>query len=322
MKIENKDVIQSYILTTAKYSYSVVEKRILYRIVESLQELTFGQKLNDHISVSINLFYDHDFTLKVSTLLNGEEDQNYGRVKDALLALNKKTITVEDGEKWQTFNIIERPEITFRSGFVKFRLSPFMARAFLNYSKGFSKFELETAFSFENIYAMRFYELLSNQKIPITYTFDKMKAMFCISDKYKKNGDFVRFVIDAVKKELDKKSPYSFEYSIIKRGKLFYAIKFFPVKIGENRDPKLERKSLQSRSSITWDLDINIIKYLKMNYNFTDKEIKNNTEVFSTASKKMDDLMFFLSDLKRKASEKKNPKGWLINALKKQISQN
>ena len=36
MKINNKELIQSYILTTAKYDYSVYEKRILYRIVEQL----------------------------------------------------------------------------------------------------------------------------------------------------------------------------------------------------------------------------------------------------------------------------------------------
>ena len=32
MKINNKEVLQSYILTTAKYDYSVYEKRILYKI--------------------------------------------------------------------------------------------------------------------------------------------------------------------------------------------------------------------------------------------------------------------------------------------------
>lgn len=35
--IKNKDVLQSYIVTTARYDFSVYEKRILYRIVEVLQ---------------------------------------------------------------------------------------------------------------------------------------------------------------------------------------------------------------------------------------------------------------------------------------------
>ena len=35
--ISNKDVLQSYIMTTAKYDFSVYEKRIIYRLVELAQ---------------------------------------------------------------------------------------------------------------------------------------------------------------------------------------------------------------------------------------------------------------------------------------------
>lgn len=34
MAIVNKDLIQSYIMTTAKYDFNVYEKRIIYRIVD------------------------------------------------------------------------------------------------------------------------------------------------------------------------------------------------------------------------------------------------------------------------------------------------
>ena len=51
MKINNKEVLQSYILTTAKYDYSVYEKRILYRIIEQLQSLIEGKELNKRYSL-------------------------------------------------------------------------------------------------------------------------------------------------------------------------------------------------------------------------------------------------------------------------------
>ena len=35
--VRNKDQIQSYIMTTAKYDFNVYEKRILYRLVELAQ---------------------------------------------------------------------------------------------------------------------------------------------------------------------------------------------------------------------------------------------------------------------------------------------
>lgn len=37
VKITNKDVIQSYLMTVSKYDFSVYEKRILYRLVEAMQ---------------------------------------------------------------------------------------------------------------------------------------------------------------------------------------------------------------------------------------------------------------------------------------------
>ena len=54
--IKNKEVLQSYILTTAKYDFSVYEKRILYRIIELNQNLLEGKKLNDRYQVNNTLF--------------------------------------------------------------------------------------------------------------------------------------------------------------------------------------------------------------------------------------------------------------------------
>ena len=49
MNINNKDVIQSYIMTTAKYDFSADEKRILLRLVETWQYLLEGKELKGKI---------------------------------------------------------------------------------------------------------------------------------------------------------------------------------------------------------------------------------------------------------------------------------
>ena len=36
IRITNKDVIQSYLMTVSKYNFSVYEKRIVYRLVEAM----------------------------------------------------------------------------------------------------------------------------------------------------------------------------------------------------------------------------------------------------------------------------------------------
>lgn len=321
MKVTNKDLIQSYILTTAKYDYSVYEKRILYRIIELMQEYTQGKKLNERYSITKTMFNDIDIVMPTSAFLKDENDQNYTRTKNALLSLNKKVIQYEDKEKWGAFNLIERPEVNKIGDYVCFRVSPTIAKAFLDFSKGFSKYELETAMKFESSYSMRFYELLSNQKTAINYSIENLKIMFQIENKYSKINDFFRKVIEPAKKELTEKAPFTFEYKVIKQGRKITSIRFYPIAQNEKRDKNIETKRLQKRTSPNWDLDRITINYLKENYIFSIEEIQNNIELFKEAQNKEEfDLLYFLSENKVKASDKKNPKGWIINAIKKQIN--
>jgi plasmid replication initiation protein len=71
--------------------------------------------------------------------------------------------------------------------------------------------------SFKSQFSMRFYELLSNQKTPLIYSIEQLKEMFCVTDKYERINDFIRYVVDAAKKELDEVSPYTFEYTPLKK---------------------------------------------------------------------------------------------------------
>lgn len=322
MKVTNKDLIQSYILTTAKYDYTVYEKRILYRIIELMQEYTKGKKLDSRYSVTKTMFDDIDVIMPVSAFLKDEKDQNYTRTKNALLSLNKKVIQYEDHERWGAFNLIERPEIYKVGECISFRISPTIAKAFLDFSKGFSKYELATAMEFKSEYSMRFYELLSGQKKPITYSIENLKIMFQIENKYSKVNDFFRKVIDPAKRELDKSSPYSFEYKQLKTGRKITSITFYPVYQPNNRDASIEAKKQQKNTSLRWDLDKIIIDYLKQNYVFSEEEIQNNRELFISAVNSVEfDLLYFLSEQRVNASEKKNPKGWIINSIKKQLAQ-
>lgn len=319
MKVTNKDMIQSYILTSAKYDYSVYEKRILYRLIELMQQYTQGLVLSKKYSITKTLFNDIDISMPISAFLKDEKDFNHKRAKEALLSLNKKVIEYEDKESWGAFNLIERPEVYKVGDFISFRVSPTVAKAFLDFSKGYSKYELQTAMGFESVYAMRFYELLSGQKRPISYTIESLKIMFKLEDKYKLNTDFVRYVIDIAKKELDKKSPYSFEYKLSKRGRSFHSITFTPVFQPQNRDESIEARRLKKQVSVRHDLDVLVVNYLKENYIFSDEGIKNNIELFKEAQSKMD-LLYFLSEQKITAAKKSKPQGWIIGAIKKQLN--
>lgn len=319
--INNKDVLQSYILTTAKYDFSVYEKRIIYRLVELAQcEIKGVDFRKDCRKIEHDLFGLVNITLPIRDLLNNEEDKNYTRIKDALLRLKDKSFEYEDEEIWQSISIIAFPDIKKRSSTVSFTIHPKIWDCMLDFSKGFRKYELQTAMSFESVYSMRFYELLSGQKYPLSYGFEDLKAMFQIEGKYKQVNDFLRYVVEPAKKELDEKSPYSFDYKINKTGRKYTSITLFPVYQPEHRDSDLERKDLQKQISPSWDLSKNALDYLRNGFLFTPAEIKQNMDLFKKAQSEIRDFIYFMSQVKPRANRAKNPKGYLINSIKKELN--
>ena len=321
MKISNKDVVQSYILTTAKYDFDVYEKRILYRLVEMAQKDLNGKKLDANYKIDKTLFDDRIVTMPISAFLKDESDKHYTRIKTALRKLRNKTFVYEDEKSWELIGIIEKPKIDKYSTSVEFEIQPMIWKAILSFAKGFRKYELKTAMQFDSVYAMRFYELFSGQKSPISYSIDNLKIMFNVEGKYKLVANFINRVIIPAKKELDEKAPYSFEYKLLKTGRKITSIKFYPVYISENRDEDLERKELQKKVSLNWDLDKMTIDYLKQNFHFTTAEIKSNIDIFKAADKELD-LLIELSKLKLKLKDVRNIKGYVIGTLKKILTEN
>lgn len=171
---------------------------------------------------------------------------------------------------------------------------------------------------FESVYAMRFYELVSGQESPITYNIDSLKDIFQISGKYKKVNDFIKRVVEPAKTELDRCSPYTFDYKMNKTGRAFTSVTLFPKYQSKFRDENLESHSLQKQVSLSWDLPKNVANYLKHNFEFTIDGIKNNIDLFKAAHKKID-LIQFLASIKGKVRESNNPQGYVIGAIKKII---
>jgi len=258
-------------------------------------------------------------TFPISSVLANETDKNYKKAKDALISLSQKYIIYEDENIWEKINIVLLPKIEKRNSTFTFTLAPKIWDCILNFSKGYRKFELKIAMQFESIYSMRFYELMSNQKKPLIYSISQLKEMFQIENKYKQINDFIRFVIEPAKKELDNKSPYTFTYSIIKEGRQYKNIKLYPVYQPKFRDSELEKKDLQKQVSPAWDLPKNTLDYLKNGFEFSTKEIKQNIDLLKQAQAEMEDFINFLSQVKPRANRANNPKGYLINSIKKEL---
>ena len=316
---ERIEIIQSYIVTTARYDFNVYEKRVLYRIIEMIQFVLNGKKLNQRYRIDKTLFDLYNVEMPIKALLNGERDENYIRIKNALMSMSRKIFQYEDEKEWRAIPLILLPKIQKYESTVKFRLHEDIYIALLNFSKGYKKYELKTAFEFDSNYAMRFYELFSYQRTPLTYSVEELKTMFGVEKKYKLTADFIRWVIVPAQDELNEKSPYSFEYTTLKKGRKINAIKFYPVKIPDNVDEEFETERLKKQLSPAWSIERHILNYLKEHYMFSTPEIKNNVTLFEQAQKEIPDLLMFLSEIRARANRAGNPKGYLINALKKKM---
>jgi plasmid replication initiation protein len=325
MEIINRELVQSYIMTTAKYDFSVHEKRILYRIVETLQRHLEGVKLSHGVTLDLGLLEDATLRMPIANFLNGEKDQNYSRVISALRNLRKKDVDIHYKNGDLTIvGMIGKATIEPRSGYAEFTVHKEVVDALLDFAKGHRVYELKTAFEFESNFSMRFYELFSKQKKPIRYSIDYLKGMFGVSDKYiDRPGDFVRKVINVAKKELDKNSPYSFNYEIEKESRKIKNILFTPVYLPDNEDKGLKKKRQKKKVSVHWELSKPVIEALRDKFEFTDDEIKRNLATLSKAENELDDFLAFISKKHggSRAETIREPKGWFIAAVKKELEQ-
>jgi hypothetical protein len=314
----NKDLIQSYILTTAKYDYSVYEKRILYVLIEIAQSQVEGHRFGNGgcIKIEPTIWGDQKFTFRTSYFLKDGEDENYTCVKKALDALSDKSIIYEDDNRWEKMHIIEGPSLHKRDGTVDFKVDARIWRCILDFTKGYRKYEFRIAFSFKSVYSMRFYELLSGQERPLSFSLVQLKEMFQVGKKYTRINDFVRKVIEPAKKELDAGSPYSFEYKPTKEGKKIIGFTFFPVYQQGYRDPELEKKELQRKVSLSWELDKKEIDYLKNTMLWPDVSIRNNKDLLLRAKARIPMFLDVLVELQGKSRLMRNPIGYVVNALK------
>lgn len=320
--INNKELFQSYILTTAKYDFSVHEKRILYRIIELNQHLIEGKKLNYKYRLDATLYGDSIYTLPISLFLKEGDTSNYSEVKKALNSLKKKELIYEDDKLWASLSIIANPKIHKYGETVTFTVDKLINNALLDFSKGYRKYELKTAMEFESVYSMRFYELFSNQVKPINYSIEKLKSMFGISDKYDRPNDFIKRVVEPAKKELDRKSPFTFIYTPLKTGRKITSIQFIPIYQASKEDKNIKSKELSKQISTRFYLDPTDKAYLMGQYEFTELEIKNNFLLFEQLYKELEkgELIDKLVDLRSVALVKNNPKAYVISSLKKHLS--
>lgn len=311
----SRQVVQSYIFTTALYDFNVYEKRIIYNLVRLAQSQIEGVKLSESLYKIEHSYKDYLMVeLPISDFLIDEDDKNHSRIKAALKSLHKKTFTYQDEGNWECFSIIANPKIRLRSSKVSFIIDARVWDVLLDFSRGFSRYDLEIAFNMESTYAMRFYELMAGQKEPIAYSIDALRKEFALEGKYKLNKDFIRRVVDSAKSELDLKSPVTFTYRPLKNGKKITRIMFYPHR-QEGKEPQDAFFREAIRKYGTGAHLSSDERRLLGEIGFSERGLRNNIELLMECKSKLD-FIYELALIAGKCRTKSNPCGWCIKTLR------
>lgn len=318
---DNKNVIQSYTLTTSRYKFTAYEKRILYRIVEYAQDEIKGIMIRDNLHKINHTLLGREITMPVADILKDERDENYTIAKKAFSSLSDKYIIIDNDDIWQKTHIISNPKIMKKTGMVTFSVFNEIWDGMLNFSKGYRKYELVTAMQFNSVYSMRMYELMSGQKRPLEFTFEKLREMLCLNDKYKLVGHFKSRVLDIAKKELDESSPYSFNYIEVKEGRKVVGFKLFPTFHPDKQDPGLLKAEQRSKLSASAQISAQVYDYLRYSFELKVAEINKNKKTIIEGEQRIPDFIGFLSSLVGPSRIASNRIGYLINAIKKKTKE-
>jgi plasmid replication initiation protein len=315
---KNKNIIQSYLITTAKYDFTADEKRVLSNLINVLQPLLEGKVLRG--KVQQDLFQDYCLELPSSTFLGENDKTNHSRIKKALDLLEEKKLYQEDENSWRKIRLIESPRYLKR-GVVQFRLAKELVELFLNFDKGYSKYQLETSLKLKSVYAMRLYELISGQTQPLTYKISYLKEIWGATQKaYERNYNFIQRVIIPAQEELNEKANWTFIFTPIKEGKKFTKIMFTPVHNPRNEDTSTEEHELIRQISISRLIENNLKNYLLQTCGFSVQEIKNNIPTLKKFSELYkQDTDGKIREIWARARDKRNPKSYLIGSIKCEI---
>lgn len=305
------ELVQSFLLSVTRVKLSVYEQRIITRIVEHGQKALQGYSRAQlrHIS---NPFGNEKISVKIRYILT-DGTKDYAKVVTACRALMSRQFEFYDPDTKTYYmdTIIHNVQHKERSGEVEFMVSRVFFEVMFNFSLGYKNYDLETALSLPTPFAVRMYVLLNNQDRPITWSVDRLKEMFGVSDKYNQTADFIKKVIEPSRKALLTASVNNFTYTRIYDGQKVVKLQFFPVKVDEKA-----RRLFPDMSKEQITQAVAVRMYLHDDLGFTQKEVGANKSTIDEFAKIPDAITALYAIAKRAVRKSTNTKGYIISAMR------
>lgn len=247
------NISQSNALTSARYQFSVIEKRIVYKIIEAVRK--------NHIEVEGQKTIFNDLVLYLSFSDLKEVAIEKKRVTEAIKDLRLKHIEMEDEEgNWLLTGFMNYAKFNSKTQLFQFEVSKELLPHLVELSKCFTTLELTTIIGLKSIYSQRLFEFCSmwRTKGYFFYEIDSLRKMFLIETKYQDNSSLKNFVLDVAQTEIkglyDKKElDFYFEYSFDEKTKIGKKYTKIHFKIFNREEKEVKVSTLEDLKKLSRD---------------------------------------------------------------------
>lgn len=323
----------SFVYTWARQKeMSILEQRVVLRIMEYASNHLKGIKLKDHLhKIDLGLF-NVTITMPASDVLFNTKMKHHD-IEKALYALRSRSFEYRDDNRYTVCGFINNATYVYRSGMITVEVDNRIWDVLSDFTLGFKRFELNKALALPTSSALQFYMIMSGQERPLRLSIAELKNWLGIpADKYTKDGKdridhLEERVLRPVKRMLDDTCPYTFTYEKLRQNPSnckspVVGFELIPVYQEKFRDQELERVHLTAKVSLGF-ISPQVTNYMKHQMGFSKDNLNPHKELLIRAIKILPDIMKTLEDIqgrrRTKTGETKGI-GWVIQAIRGEVS--
>lgn len=261
-------LVQSNTITQARYEFTKIEKRIIYRIIKEIRKKYVTGELQS------NLFNELVLSLTFKDLQ--EVSENTQLVYKSIRTLKNRFYEFDNDEEWLIIGIINKARHLKNKGTWEITVDREMVGQFVELAKNYTEYSLTVAMSLRSEYSQRLYEYCSQFRSSggFRMKLQDMKEKMRLVKKYDRYASFKKYVIDVAHKELkelykDGQCDLYFEYSEEKNGRSVETLRF---KVVSRESPETKMSLEDILYSVRNDLaSIFDIKKMPKNQEFVNK---------------------------------------------------
>lgn len=276
--MENEMLVQSNTITQARYEFTKIEKRIIYRIIKEIRKQYVTGELQS------NLFNELVVCLTFKDLQ--EVSENTQLVYKSIRTLKTRSYEFDNDEEWLILGIINKARHIKTKGTWEITVDREMVAQFVELAKNYTEYSLTVAMSLRSEYSQRLYEYCSQFRSSGGFRMkvQDMKEKMRLVKKYDRYAGFKKYVLDVALKELKElykqgQCDLYFEYSEEKNGRTVETLRFKIIS-RESPETKMSLEDLlySVRNDLTSIFDIQKMPKNKEFVNKTMSELILNPE--------------------------------------------